>query len=135
MGLYDRNWYRDEVCNRRLVRDKNTRRRVSRHGRWIAAVLIPFIIYHLFPDFQFKVDTFWASVKARYFTDTLDMQENSETSSDAPQPTEPGSISPRPEVPPQPYNDPRFYRKPNNDPPFDWKREKTRTADNRKLLA
>lgn len=134
MGLYDRNWYRDDVRNKGLIRHKKTRSRVSRYGPWIVAVLVPFVIYHLFPGFQSRVDTFWVNVKARYFTDTLGKQENSGTSSHVPQSTQPGSITPGSEVPPQPYNDRRFYRQPNNDPPFDWKREKTYTADNRKLL-
>jgi hypothetical protein len=137
MGLYDRDWYKDEVRKKKnLGRHKRNRSTISHYAPWILAILSPVVTYHFSPTFQYQVDTLWANAKAMH-SKTVQAKATTPPATQRHQP--PRTIrSPsvaQPIVIPQPYQQPHFYQEPDTHSQIQERKTRDYAEENRRLLA
>jgi hypothetical protein len=137
MGLYDRDWYKDEVRKKKnLGRHKKHRSTISHYAPWILAILSPVVTYHLSPTFQYKVDTVWANAKAMHskIAQAKATTPPSTQYQQRPQTIQSSSVA-QPNVTPRPYQEPNFYQQPDTHSQIRERKTRDYAEENRRLLA
>jgi|GEM_PF-3013896 len=131
MGLYERDWYRDEVRKKKnLGRHKKHRSTISYYASWILAILSPVVTYHLSPTFQYKVDALWENAKGMH---SKTVQAKAATPP-ATQRQQSPQQNRRPSVA-QPIVIPQPYQQPNTNSQIHERKPTSYAEENRRLLA